>query len=49
MGIGKNAAEAALDLAKNETVLNKTSDLLGMLFPYAGLTKKSTGHVFVRY
>ena len=26
MGIGKNAAEAALDLAKNETVLNKASD-----------------------
>lgn len=41
MGIIEKAGEAALDLAKNEVVLDKTSNILGMLFPYAGLTKKA--------
>lgn len=41
MSIGKVVGETALDLAKNENVLNKTADIMGMLFPYAGLTKKA--------
>ncbi|MBD5507427.1 MAG: DUF2806 domain-containing protein [Lachnospiraceae bacterium] len=41
MGIIKKAGEAALDLAKNEAALDKTSNIMGMLFPYAGLTKKA--------
>lgn len=39
MGIGKTAAKTALELAENETIVTKTSDILGMLFPYAGLKK----------
>lgn len=35
------AGETALDLAKNKDVLNKASDIMGMLFPYAGLRKKA--------
>ena len=41
MSIGKAVGETVLDLAKNENVLNKTADIMGMLFPYAGLTKKA--------
>lgn len=41
MGIIEKAGEAALDLAKNEAALDKTSNIIGMLFPYAGLTKKA--------
>lgn len=41
MEIGKTVGKAALDLAQNEAVLNKTSNLMGMLFPYAGLRKKA--------
>lgn len=41
MGIGKAAGEAALELAENKEVLNKTSNILGMLFPYVGLKKKA--------
>ena len=41
MGIIEKAGETALDLAKNEAVLDKTSNIMSMLFPYAGLTKKA--------
>jgi len=41
MELGKIVGETAVDLAKNENVLNKTADIMGMLFPYAGLTKKA--------
>lgn len=41
MNLGEMAGKTALDLVKNEGVLNKTSDVMGMLFPYAGLTKKA--------
>ncbi len=41
MGIGKTAAKTALKLAENETIVTKTSDILGMLFPYAGLKKRA--------
>lgn len=41
MGILEKAGETALDLAKNEAVLDKTSNIMSMLFPYAGLTKKA--------
>lgn len=34
------AGKAALELVQNENVLNKTVGALGMLFPYAGITKK---------
>lgn len=37
----KKLGETALDLAKSENVQNKTVDLLGMLFPYAGIKKKA--------
>ena len=35
------AGKAALELVQNENVLNKTVGALGMLFPYAGITKKA--------
>lgn len=38
---GPTVAKTAVDLVKNENVLNKTVDALGMLFPYAGITKKA--------
>lgn len=41
MEIGEAMGKAVLDLAKNDNVLNKTVDLLGMLFPYAGLKKRA--------
>lgn len=41
MGILEKAGETTLDLVKNETVLDKTSNIMSMLFPYAGLTKKA--------
>ncbi|MBD5518925.1 MAG: DUF2806 domain-containing protein [Lachnospiraceae bacterium] len=41
MGIIEKAGEAALDLAKNEATLDKTSNIVNMLFPYVGLTKKA--------
>lgn len=41
MNIGEKLGETALELAKNENVQNKTAELMGMLFPYAGLTKKA--------
>lgn len=41
MGIGKTAVKTALKLAENETIVTKTSDILGMLFPYAGLKKRA--------
>ena len=41
MGIGKMAGEAAIEVMKNENVQNKTASVIGMLFPYAGVTKKA--------
>ena len=41
MGIGKMAGEAAIEVMKNENVQNKTESVIGMLFPYAGVTKKA--------
>ena len=41
MGLGERVGEAALDLVKNEGVLTKSADIMGMLFPYAGLTKRA--------
>ncbi len=41
MGIETVAGKAALELVQNENVLNKTVGALGMLFPYAGITKKA--------
>lgn len=41
MEIMKKAGETALDLAKNEAVLDKTSSITSMLFPYIGLRKKA--------
>lgn len=38
---GTTAAKAALDLMKTENVLNKTTGLMGMLFPYAGIKQKA--------
>lgn len=35
------AGKAALEFVQNENVLNKTVGALGMLFPYAGITKKA--------
>ena len=37
----EKTGEAALDLVKNENFQNKSADLLGMLFPYAGIEKKA--------
>lgn len=41
MGLGKVAGETALELVKSENIQNKTAGLMGMLFPYAGMTKKA--------
>lgn len=41
MGLGKVAAETAMDLVKNENIQNKTVDILGLLFPYAGIEKRA--------
>ena len=41
MGIGRMAGEAAIEVMKNENVQNKTASVIGMLFPYAGVTKKA--------
>ena len=41
MSIVEKVGTAALDLAQNGDVLDKSSDILGMLFPYAGLKKKA--------
>lgn len=41
MGIAKKIGENLVDIAKNENLQNKSIDLLGMLFPYAGLEKKA--------
>ena len=38
---GTAIAKAAVDLAKNENVLDKTAGVMGMLFPYAGLKQKA--------
>ena len=38
---GTAIAKTAVDLAKNENVLNKTAGVMGMLFPYAGLKQKA--------
>lgn len=35
------AAKATMDLIKSDNVLNKTTGLLGMLFPYAGTKQKA--------
>lgn len=35
------ATETALDLVKSENMQNKATNIMGMLFPYAGLTKKA--------
>lgn len=37
----KTMGKTAVVLAQNENVLNKTSDILGMLFPYLGARKKA--------
>ena len=41
MNFGKKIGETALDLVKDENIQNKAADLLGMLFPYAGIEKKA--------
>lgn len=38
---GVTAAKATMDLIKTDNVLNKTTGLLGMLFPYAGTKQKA--------
>lgn len=39
MKIGKAVEDIALELIRNENVQNKVVGMMGMLFPYAGLTK----------
>lgn len=41
MGIIKKTGETTLDLMKNEAILDKTSNIISMLFPYVGLTKRA--------
>ena len=41
MGMEKTVGKAALELAQNENIVNKTTDFLGMLFPFVGLKKKA--------
>lgn len=41
MGLGKIATETAVDLVKSENIQNKTADILGLLFPYAGIEKRA--------
>ena len=38
---GTAVAKTAVDLAKNENVLNKSAGVMGMLFPFAGLKQKA--------
>lgn len=38
---GTAIAKTAVDLVKNDNVLNKTAGIMGMLFPYAGLKQKA--------
>lgn len=39
--MGTAAAKTAVDLVKNENVLNKSVGVMGMLFPFAGLKQKA--------
>lgn len=41
MSIGKALGDTALEIAKSENTLNKAANLMGILFPYAGITKKA--------
>lgn len=41
MGIAGKIGETALNLVENKDVLDKSTNIMGMLFPYAGLTKKA--------
>lgn len=41
MGIEKTVGKAVSELTQNENVVNKTTDFLGMLFPFVGLKKKA--------
>ena len=38
---GVSIAKTAVDLVKTDNVLNKTTGLMGMLFPYAGIKQKT--------
>ena len=38
---GTAVAKTAVDLVKNENVLNKSVGVMGMLFPFAGLKQKA--------
>ncbi len=40
MSIVEKAGEAVIDLAKNEDIQEKATDLLGMLCPYLKLRRK---------
>ena len=41
MEIEKVIGKTALELVQNESIINKSTDLLGMLFPFVGLKKKA--------
>lgn len=41
MELDKIVTKAGIDLVKSENIQNKTADILGMLFPYAGIEKKA--------
>ena len=41
MGIEKTVGKTALEIAQNKNIVNKTTDFLGMLFPFVGLKKKA--------
>lgn len=41
MGLAEAAGKAAMDLAKNEGLQNKTTSALSMLFPYVGARKRA--------
>ena len=41
MEFGTLIGKTAVDLVKNENIQNKAANAMGMLFPYAGLTKKA--------
>lgn len=41
MGFEKELGKTALELVKSENIQNKSADLLGMLFPFAGIKKKA--------
>lgn len=41
MGIEKVTKDTALELIKNENIQNKAVEMMEMLFPYVGLTKKA--------